>query len=74
MPIFVFDLFSAFLYPLFALPGLFALNMNPQPRRFDMANSTYKIIELVGTSTESWEDAVTCDVNSGHELPSCSDA
>jgi hypothetical protein len=22
-----------------------------------MANSTYKIIELVGTSTQSWEDA-----------------
>jgi flavin-binding protein dodecin len=31
--------------------------MNPYIRRYDMANSTYKIIELVGTSSKSWEDA-----------------
>jgi flavin-binding protein dodecin len=27
-----------------------------------MANSVYKIIELVGTSTESWEDAAAAAV------------
>jgi len=54
---FALDLFSSSLYSLFALPGLFGLNLNPYKRRHDMANSTYVIIELVGTSTESWEDA-----------------
>jgi len=31
--------------------------MNAGQRRIIMANSTYKIIELVGTSEKSWEDA-----------------
>jgi len=57
MSFFAFDLLSSFLYSLFALPGLFGLNIIPYIRRCDMANSTYVIIELVGTSTESWEDA-----------------
>jgi hypothetical protein len=54
---FALDLPSAFLYSPFDLPGQLGLNMNPYIRRYDMANSTYKIIELVGTSTKSWEDA-----------------
>jgi flavin-binding protein dodecin len=54
---FTLDLLSSFRYPPFVLPGQFGLNMNPYIRRCDMANSTYKIIELVGTSTKSWEDA-----------------
>jgi dodecin len=54
---FTLDLLSSFLYSPFDQPGLFGLNMNPYIRRSDMANSTYKIIELVGTSTKSWEDA-----------------
>jgi len=54
---FALDLVSSFLYSPFELPGLSGRNMNPYMRRCDMANSTYKIIELVGTSTKSWEDA-----------------
>jgi dodecin len=54
---FALDLLSSFLYSPSAHPGLFGLNMNPYIRRCSMANSTYKIIELVGTSTKSWEDA-----------------
>jgi dodecin len=30
---------------------------NTQKRRMNMAGSTYKIIELVGTSDQSWEEA-----------------
>jgi len=54
---FALDLLYSFLYSPFDLSGLFGLNMNPYIRRCDMANSTYKIIELVGTSAKSWEDA-----------------
>jgi dodecin len=54
---FALDLLSSFRYPPFHLPGRFGLNINPYNRRCEMANSTYKIIELVGTSTKSWEDA-----------------
>jgi hypothetical protein len=54
---FVLDLLNSFLYPPADRPGLHGLNINPYTRRCDMANSTYKIIELVGTSTKSWEDA-----------------
>ncbi len=32
-----------------------------------MAESVYKIIELVGTSTESWEKAATAAVNRASE-------
>jgi hypothetical protein len=32
------------------------------PRRFTMAESVYKIVELVGTSTESWEKAASAAV------------
>ncbi len=32
-----------------------------------MPNSVYKIIELVGTSTESWEDAAKSAVNKAAE-------
>ena len=31
-------------------------------RRMTMSNSTYKIIELVGTSDKSWEDAAKAAV------------
>jgi dodecin len=31
--------------------------MDQRPRRCLVADSVYKIIELVGTSTESWESA-----------------
>jgi len=54
---FALDLLSSFLYSSSALPGQFGLKINPYKRRSDMANSTYKIIELVGTSSKSWEDA-----------------
>lgn len=33
----------------------------------DMAESVYKIIELVGTSTESWEKAATAAVTKASE-------
>ena len=33
----------------------------------DMAESVYKIIELVGTSTESWEKAAAAAVNRAAE-------
>jgi hypothetical protein len=32
-----------------------------------MADSVYKVIELVGTSTESWEKAATAAVNKAAE-------
>lgn len=32
-----------------------------------MANSIYKVIELVGTSTESWEDAASAAVERAGE-------
>jgi len=54
---FALDLPSVFLYSPSDLYGQLGLNMNPYIRRYGMANSTYKIIELVGTSTKSWEDA-----------------
>jgi flavin-binding protein dodecin len=34
-----------------------------QPERSNVAESVYKVIELVGTSTESWEKAATAAVN-----------
>jgi dodecin len=33
------------------------LSTKHQKRRMNMAGSTYKIIELVGTSDQSWEEA-----------------
>jgi flavin-binding protein dodecin len=54
---FVLDLPNSLLYSPADLPGHFGLNINPYTRRCVMANSTYKIIELVGSSTKSWEDA-----------------
>jgi flavin-binding protein dodecin len=38
------------------------LGRHPQEEEKDMAESVYKIIELVGTSTESWEKAATAAV------------
>jgi len=37
--------------------------MRSQLREESMAESVYKIIELVGTSTESWEKAAAAAVN-----------
>lgn len=37
--------------------------MPPQLKEETMAESVYKIIELVGTSTESWEKAAAAAVN-----------
>jgi dodecin len=37
--------------------------MPPQLKEEAMAESVYKIIELVGTSTESWEKAAAAAVN-----------
>jgi hypothetical protein len=37
--------------------------MPPKPKGEIMAESVYKIIELVGTSTESWEKAAAAAVN-----------
>jgi len=36
-------------------------------RRYDMAGSTYKIIELVGTSDSSWEEAAQIAVETAGE-------
>jgi hypothetical protein len=36
-------------------------------RRVDMAGSTYKIIELVGTSDQSWEEAARTAVETASE-------
>jgi flavin-binding protein dodecin len=33
------------------------------PKEVEMAESVYKVIELVGTSTESWEKAAAAAVN-----------
>ena len=33
-----------------------------------MADSVYKVIELVGTSKESWEKAAAVAVNAGREI------
>jgi hypothetical protein len=33
------------------------------PKEVDMAESVYKVIELVGTSTESWEKAAAAAIN-----------
>jgi flavin-binding protein dodecin len=35
----------------------------PKTRGVAMSDSVYKVIELVGTSTESWEEAATAAVN-----------
>jgi flavin-binding protein dodecin len=34
----------------------------PEPKESKMAESVYKVIELVGTSTESWEKAAAAAV------------
>ena len=34
------------------------VNSNPAQRRFDMSDATYKVTEVVGTSTESIQKAV----------------
>jgi flavin-binding protein dodecin len=45
-------------------PGATARPLGPGfLRRNDMAESVYKVIELVGTSTESWEKAASAAVN-----------
>jgi flavin-binding protein dodecin len=36
-------------------------------RRIEMAGSTYKIIELVGTSDQSWEEAARTAVETASE-------
>jgi len=36
-------------------------------RRYDMAGSTYKIIELVGTSDKSWEEAASIAIETAGE-------
>ena len=45
------------------------LNVEPNliRRRIDMGGSTYKIIELVGTSDVSWEDAAKTAVETAGE-------
>jgi flavin-binding protein dodecin len=35
----------------------------PEPKENKMAESVYKVIELVGTSTESWEKAAAAAVD-----------
>ena len=35
----------------------------PKPKGDTVSESVYKVIELVGTSTESWEKAATAAVN-----------
>ncbi len=38
------------------------IRLTTRPREEEMAESVYKIIELVGTSTESWEKAAAAAV------------
>jgi dodecin len=40
----------------------------PVPTEEDMPESVYKIIEVVGTSTESWEKAASAAVNRAARL------
>jgi flavin-binding protein dodecin len=42
--------------------GVGLLARHPQEEESNMAESVYKIIELVGTSTESWEKAAAAAV------------
>jgi flavin-binding protein dodecin len=41
--------------------------INQQQREDDMAESVYKVIELIGTSSSSWEDAASGAVNRASE-------
>ena len=43
--------------------GIREINWWQMERRKLMGESVYKVIELVGTSTESWEKAATAAVN-----------
>ena len=45
----------------------FLINLNVEQRRIKMAGSTYKIIELVGTSDTSWEEAAKTAVETAGE-------
>ena len=45
---------------------IFSTNLNVEQRRIKMG-STYKIIELVGTSDTSWEDAAKTAVETAGE-------
>jgi len=45
---------------------IFGINLNVEQRRIKMG-STYKIIELVGTSDTSWEDAAKTAVETAGE-------
>ena len=44
----------------FTLKGI---SINPHGSKLTMAESVYKVIELVGTSKESWEKAAVAAVN-----------
>jgi hypothetical protein len=46
---------------------IFGTNLNVEQRRIKMAGSTYKIIELVGTSDTSWEEAAKTAVETAGE-------
>jgi len=46
---------------------IFGTNLNIEQRRINMAGSTYKIIELVGTSDISWEEAAKTAVETAGE-------
>jgi flavin-binding protein dodecin len=46
---------------------IFGTNLNVEQRRIKMAGSTYKIIELVGTSDVSWEEAAKTAVETAGE-------
>lgn len=48
------------------IPGIYiekSSEINSIKRSFIMADSVYKVIELVGTSKESWEKAAVAAVN-----------
>jgi len=36
-------------------------------RRYDMSGSTYKIVELIGTSDKSWEEAASIAIETAGE-------
>ena len=56
-------LFSADI-PMLGLPAAGAPNVLPNiEREDDMAESVYKVIELIGTSKDSWEKAAAAAVN-----------
>jgi flavin-binding protein dodecin len=67
MSIFTLDPQTLFHYPAKTYRASSAVKRTLFIRRCEMAGSTYKIIELVGTSDKSWEEAATVAVETAGE-------